>query len=110
MTKSARLLLVALILFASTSLSCAVAQSVIDRVKSSGPIARLGATEKEPTKRRLNLRPTFTPTPNYTATPTNTPTPTITPIPTDTPTLPPTDTPVPTDTPLPTDTPALILF
>ncbi len=100
--------LAALILLAFFSLSCGLAQPIIDRVKSSKTLARLSSdsSEVEATRRRLPTpRPTFTPTPDYTATPTDTPTPTITPIPTETLTPVPTDTPTSTYTPAPTDTP-----
>ncbi|MBN1991898.1 MAG: hypothetical protein JW953_04295 [Anaerolineae bacterium] len=106
MTKLPRPLLAAFVVLAFISLNCSLAQSVLDRVKTSGPVAKLSADqEDETTRRRPTLRPTFTPTPYYTETPTSTPTPTITPIPTDTYTPVPTDTPTITPTPLPTDTP-----
>lgn len=103
-----RRLSVAFILLAIFSLSCTLAQPVIERVRSSDALASLSSDsdESEAAQRRQPTpRPTFTPTPNYTATPTQTRTPTITPIPTDTLTPVPTNTPIPTDTAEPTDTP-----
>jgi|GEM_PF-2456941 len=102
-----RLVRWALILFAFFTLSCSLADAVVERVQSSDAMAALssGEDEAEATRRHPTPRPTFTPTPDYTATPTNTPTPTITPIPTETPTPVPTNTPAPTNTPKPTDTP-----
>lgn len=99
--------LAALVLFVLFSLSCSLAQPIIQRVKSSRALASLSSDsgQAESTRRRPTPRPTFTPTPNYTATPIDTATPTITPIPSDTLTPVPTETPAPTDTPAPTETP-----
>ncbi len=107
MLGNSRPLLAAFILFAVFSISCSLAQPIIDRVRSSEAVAGLTSTsdEEEPLRRRPTPRPTFTPTPNYTDTPTNTPSPTVTPIPTETPTPVPTNTPLPTNTAAPTNTP-----
>lgn len=108
MMGNSRLRSAAFILFACFSLSCSLARPIIERIRSSEALVRLGSdsSQAEATRRRQPTpRPTFTPTPNYTATPTNTATPTITPIPTETPTPVATNTPVATDTPAPTDTP-----